>query len=49
MKDTDIEIKDFKFILFKGGVHLDRYDGIVGLGNSYYKNENDSDFLMRGI
>ena len=46
VKDTDIEIKDFKFILIKGGVHFDKYYGIVGLGNSYYKNGNDSDFLM---
>ena len=43
--NTDIEIKDVKFILIKGGVHLDKYYGIIGLGNSYYKNANDSDFL----
>lgn len=45
INSTDIEIKDYKFIFVKNGLHLEKYHGIIGLGNSYKRSGIESDFL----
>lgn len=45
INNTDIEINDYKFIFVKNGLYLEKYHGIIGLGNSYKRSGIESDFL----
>lgn len=45
ISNIDIEINDYKFIFVKNGLYLEKYHGIIGLGNSYKRSGIESDFL----
>ena len=46
VEETDIHIKDFKFILVSDGIYMDNFNGILGLGNDYVDFGTELNFIQ---